>query len=266
MCPSQAMVQRMADDRRTSMGLGGPHQELSDDDGEQVRDDELLGSAEAESQPSPSVRLSAPRISQRMPRLATGAGVASEGDILVNRYRVERVISRSGHEVVLEASHLDLGQRVILRHLSPLASASPEAVARFQRGARKAREMRSEHAERVVDFGRLESGAPYRAVELPRGPSLSEILRVRGALPVSEAVDIVLTACEPVAEAHSTGIIHRSLSTANVFVERRWDGTPLIRVLDFGVSDPLEPDWVNGDELAVPGAGANPDSLRFAAP
>src|SRR4029077_2933762 len=114
---------------------------------------------------------------------------ASEGDVLVGRYRVERVISRTPHEVVLEATHLDLGPRVLLRHLSTLASSSPEAVARFQRGARKAREMRSEHAERVVDFGRLDSGSPYRAVELPRGPSLAEIIRVRGALPIAEAGD-----------------------------------------------------------------------------
>jgi eukaryotic-like serine/threonine-protein kinase len=256
------MAQRTADERRTSMGLGNPP-DLNDEDGEQVHDEELMGPSDTE-HPQPDPRLSSPRISQRLPRLMMGGG-SSEGDILVNRYRVERVLSRSAHEVVIEASHLDLGQRVLLRHLSTLASTSPEAVARFQRGARKAREMRSEHAERVVDFGRLETGAPYRAVELPRGPSLAEILRVRGALPVSEAVDVVLTACEPVAEAHASGVVHRSLSTANIFVERRSDGTPLVRVLDFGVSDPLEPDWANADALA-PGAGATVEALRFASP
>jgi len=245
------------------MGLGNPP-EPRDDDGEQVSDEELLGPSESE-HPRPEPRLSSPRISQRLPRLVMAAGLGSEGDILVNRYRVERVVARTAHEVVLEASHLDLGQRVLLRHLTTLASTSPEAVARFQRGARKAREMRSEHAERVVDFGRLDTGAPYRAVELPRGPSLAEILRVRGALPVAEAVDIVLTACEPVAEAHASGVVHRSLSTANIYVERHSDGAPLVRVLDFGVSDPLEPDWASADELA-PGAGASVEALRFASP
>ncbi len=248
------------------MGLGGSP-DPADEDGEQVRDEELIGPSDTEHpMPDTSVRFSQPRISQRLPRLVQGPGVPNEGEILVGRYRVERVLARTAHEVVLEASHLDLGQRVLLRHLTLVASSSPEAVARFQRGARKAREMRSEHAERVVDFGRLESGAPYRAVELPRGPSLAEILRVRGALPIAEAVDIVLTACEPVAEAHASGVVHRSLSTANIFVERRSDGSPLVRVLDFGVSDPLEPDWAMGDDLAVPGAGTSVDALRFASP
>jgi serine/threonine-protein kinase len=260
------MVQRMPDDRRTSMGLGGSS-DPTDDDGEQVRDDELIGPSETEHpQPETSVRFAPPRISQRLPRLVQGPGVPNEGDVLVQRYRVERVVARTAHEIVLEASHLELGQRVLLRHLTTIASSSPEAVARFQRGARKAREMRSEHAERVLDFGRLETGAPYRAVELPHGPSLAEILRVRGALPVAEAVDIVLTACEPVAEAHAAGVVHRSLSTSNIFVERRSDGTPLVRVLDFGVSDPLEPDWVSGDELSVPGQGTTVEALRFASP
>ena len=256
----------MTNERPPVANVGGPH-DFADDDGEEVTDEELMGTEEPSSHNTDvPQRFSVPRISQRMPRVSVGGGVANEGDILVGRYRVERVLARTQHEVVLEASHLDLGQRVLLRHLSPLASTSPEAVARFQRGAKKAREMRSEHAERVVDFGRLDSGAPYRAVELPRGPSLAEVMRVRGALPVSEAVDIIVSACEPVAEAHASGVIHRSLSTSNIFIERRPDGAPLVRVLDFGVSDPLEPDWINGDELAVPGAGASVEALRFASP
>ena len=238
-----------------------------DDEGEQVHEHELIGPSETEHPaPDPRPRYSAPRISQRLPRLMQGSDIPNEGDVLVGRYRVERVLGRTPQEVVLEASHLELAQRVLLRHLTAVASTSPEAVARFQRGARKAREMRSEHAERVLDSGRLEAGEPYRAVELPRGPSLAEILRVRGALPVAEAVDIVLTACEPVAEAHAAGIVHRSLGTSNIFVERRSDGMPLVRVLDFGVSDPLEPDWTAGDGLGVPGAGMSVETLRFASP
>src|SRR3954465_13346075 len=144
------MVQRMPDERRTAVGLGESPRDPTDDDGEQVHDDELIGTSETKHpQPDPRVRYSAPRISQRLPRLVQGPGIPNEGDVLAGRYRVERVLARTAHEVVLEASHLELAQRVLFRHLTPAASTSPEAVARFQRGARKAREMRSEHAERV---------------------------------------------------------------------------------------------------------------------
>jgi eukaryotic-like serine/threonine-protein kinase len=248
------MVYRMPQDD----GLG-----QNADDGDVVGDDELLTS-QPDASPRFESRTSFPRLSQRV-RRSLGPGLDT-ANVLVGRYQVERVVARTAHEVIVQAIHLELAQRVLVRYLTPEASASPEAVARFQRGARKAREMRSEHAERVVDFGRMESGSPYRAAELPNGPSLAEILRVRGPLPIAEAVDIVLTACEPVAEAHASGVVHRSLSTSNIFVERRPDGSPLVRVLDFGVSDALEPEWATGEDYTRSGAVMMTESLPYAAP
>jgi serine/threonine-protein kinase len=196
--------------------------------------------------------------------------MARAGDVLAGKYLVEQVAGRSGPEMVLVARHLELEQRVRIRYLLPDPSLSPDAIARFQRGARKARDMRSEHAERIIDFGRLESGSPYRVSELPGGPSLEEIIRVRGPLEIHEAVDVLLSACEPVAEAHASGVVHRSLCTASIFVERRADGTQFVKVLDFGVSDPLKPDPSRGDFTNVatvmstdgPFAYASPEQIR----
>jgi eukaryotic-like serine/threonine-protein kinase len=246
------------DDR---VGAGGYNPE----DGEVVADDELLSGGDATAHFRPSPRPSqAARASQRVPR--SFSAETSEGETLAGRYVVERVVASSTYEVVVHAQHLELGQRVVLRFLTAAAAASPDAIVRFQRGARKAREMRSEHGERVIDFGRLPNGCPYRASELPNGPSLAEIVRVRGALPVVEAADIVLMACEPVAEAHASGIIHRSLSPSNIYLERRPDGSTLVRVIDFGVTDPLEPDWAISDEVPVAAARSNSESLPYASP
>src|SRR5262249_32948003 len=57
-----------------------------------------------------------------------------------------------------------------------------------------------------------------------------------GALPVATAVDYVLQACVAIAEAHGQGIVHRDLKPANLFLTRRLDGSPLIKVLDFGIA------------------------------
>jgi len=52
----------------------------------------------------------------------------------------------------------------------------------------------------------------------------------------TKAVDYVLQACEAIAEAHALGMVHRDLKPSNLFLTRRADGSPLVKVLDFGIS------------------------------
>jgi serine/threonine-protein kinase len=158
------------------------------------------------------------------------------GDILAGRYRVERVIGAGGMGVVVAARHLQLDDLVALKFLLPIALENDEAKKRFAREARAAVKIKSEHVARVSDVGTLENDSPYMVMEYLEGSDLAAVLRTRGALPVDEAVDFVLQACEAIAEAHSMGIIHRDLKPANLFVVRRPDGAASIKVLDFGIS------------------------------
>jgi serine/threonine protein kinase len=148
--------------------------------------------------------------------------------------------------------------------LLPEASVNPDAVTRFRRGARRSLEHRSEHTEHLIDFGRLSSGSPYKIVELPRGPSLHEVLRIRGELPLSEAADIAVTICEALAEMHASRRVFRNLSPANVYLERRQDGTSFARLVSSGGPD--DPSPLRGDELTIFGTPAGVESLSYAAP
>jgi serine/threonine-protein kinase len=159
-----------------------------------------------------------------------------EGDVLVEKYRVERVLGQGGMGVVVAALHLQLEQHVALKFLLPGAAAVPEAVARFLREARAAARIQSDHVVRVTDVGTLDSGAPYMVMELLHGMDLSQVVRTTGPIAVTQAVDYMLQACEGVAEAHKFGIVHRDLKPSNLFLTRKSDGSPLIKVLDFGIS------------------------------
>jgi eukaryotic-like serine/threonine-protein kinase len=170
-----------------------------------------------------------------------------EGDVLAGKFRIERVLGIGGMGMVVSAMHLQLDERVAIKFLLPEALMNAEAVARFGREARAAVKIKSEHVARVTDVGALETGAPYMVMELLRGQDLSQVLRDNGALPISVAVQYLLQACEALAEAHAVGIVHRDLKPANLFLTARADGSPCIKVLDFGISKVTNPSGSGAD-------------------
>jgi eukaryotic-like serine/threonine-protein kinase len=163
------------------------------------------------------------------------------GDLLAGKYRVEKVLGVGGMGVVVMATHLELDERVALKFLLPEAVESPEAAARFVREARAAVKIKSEHVARVIDVGRLENGAPYMVMEFLNGTDLGEVVQ-QGQLPVEDAVDYLIQACDAMVEAHAAGIVHRDLKPSNLFLSRRNDGSALVKVLDFGISKVAVPD------------------------
>ena len=168
-------------------------------------------------------------------KLEVAAGVR-EGDILTGKYRVERVLGVGGMGVVVAAHHIQLDERVAIKFLRPEALGNAETVARFAREARAAVKIKSEHVARVIDVGTLETGAPYIVMEYLDGGDLGAWLEQRGALPVEQAVEFILHACEAIAVAHGLGIVHRDLKPSNLFCIRQPDGLLSIKVLDFGIS------------------------------
>jgi eukaryotic-like serine/threonine-protein kinase len=163
-------------------------------------------------------------------------GPTSPGSVLAGKYRVERILGQGGMGVVVEAKHIALDERVALKFLLPEYAKHPEAATRFLREARAAVKIKSEHVARVSDVGTLETGAPYMVMEFLEGHDLSKLLELQGVLSVLDAVDYVIQGAEAITEAHSYGIVHRDLKPANLFLSKRPDGTPIVKVLDFGIS------------------------------
>ena len=159
-----------------------------------------------------------------------------EGDVLAEKYCVERVLGSGGMGIVVAARHLRLDERVAIKFLHPDALTNAEAVARFEREARAAAKIKSEHVARVSDVGTLDNGCPYMIMEYLEGEDLADWVQQRGPLAVDQAVEFLLQICEAMAEAHGLGIVHRDLKPANLFCIRRADGQLSIKVLDFGIS------------------------------
>lgn len=162
------------------------------------------------------------------------------GEVVDGKFRVEALVGRGGMASVVAAHHLELDRPVALKFLDEAEAARPEAVRRFLAEGRAAARLESVHIAKVLDVGTWRNARgqilPYLVMELLDGCDLDAVLANRGRLPVVEAVEYVLQACEAVAEAHAVGIVHRDLKPGNLFLTRKRDGSPVIKLLDFGIS------------------------------
>ena len=172
-----------------------------------------------------------------------------EGAILSDKYLIGPVLGAGAMGIVVAARHLLLNEDVAIKFLVAGRWDQADAVQRFVREAQAAIRIQSEHVVRVHDVAVLESGAPYIVMEHLKGRDLAKRLRAEGPLPVEQAVDLLLQACEAISESHRIGIVHRDLKPANLFVLEREGAPASIKVLDFGISKStrLVPRTVDGD-------------------
>ncbi len=159
------------------------------------------------------------------------------GQVLGGKYRVERIIGSGGMGIVVSARHVTMNHRVAIKILNLDEDADREdAIARFQREARAAARIESDHVVRVTDVAALDDGTPYMVMDYLEGEDLRRVIVDRDQLPVAEAVGYILEACEGLSEAHAAGVVHRDLKPSNLFLARKANGTKLVKVLDFGIS------------------------------
>jgi serine/threonine protein kinase/TPR repeat protein len=186
------------------------------------------------SQP-PSTPPCAPPSQSRQSRPVPPSKSPELGDVILDKYELTRIIGEGGMGTVFAARHRGFDQLVALKFLKPTLLDNLEVVERFTREARAARRIQSDHVARVDDVDSA-GGVPFIVMEYLTGSDLARILADRGQLPITESADLLMQACEAIAEAHTLGIVHRDLKPANLFVTRARDGLPFVKVLDFGIS------------------------------
>ena len=173
------------------------------------------------------------------------------GEVVGERYVIERVLGVGGVGIVLAAKHKELDETVAIKFLRPEVQNKPEIVRRFAREARAAVRIKSEHAARVFDVGVMPGRGPYLVMEYLEGKDLADVLVETGALSIRRAVELTLQACEALAVAHSNEIIHRDVKPENLFLARRADGTEILKVLDFGISKVALTGSVFGGDISL---------------
>lgn len=163
--------------------------------------------------------------------------VLAEGSVFADRYRIIRRIAHGGMGAVYEVVHIETNKRRALKVMLANMLTTKGMHERFQQEARVTSGIESEFIVEVMDAGiDAATQTPFLVMELLRGEDLSRKL-ARG---VRFSADEVLTILKQVAIAldktHKASIVHRDLKPENLFLTERDDGSPRIKILDFGVA------------------------------
>ena len=165
------------------------------------------------------------------------------GQVLDEKYRLERLLGRGGMGAVYLATHLGTDRYVALKLIAPQYMRNQEFVERFKREARAAGRLRHPNVVDVTDFGFSGEGknrVAYLVMEYLDGCTLSDVLAEENRLPLYWVVDILEQVCGAVHEAHQQGIVHRDLKPDNIWLEPNGLGGYRVKVLDFGIAKMAE--------------------------
>ena len=174
----------------------------------------------------------------------SSASSLEPGHVVAGRYRIESRLGEGGMGAVYLVRHVHTDESLALKVLHAHVLRDESAVQRFRREARAPARIANEHVARVTDADTAADldGAPFYVMELLRGRDLERVLGDDGPLPPALVVEYLHQASRALDKAHAMGIVHRDLKPENLFLTERDDGSPCIKLLDFGIARLWEAD------------------------
>ena len=158
------------------------------------------------------------------------------GQVVVGKYRLLEVLGEGGMGIVYLAEHEQIEKSVALKVLRREYSGKPELVQRFKQEAISASRIKHPNVLDVFDFGQLENGCFFLAMEYLQGHDLAAELASNTTVEPIRAVRLALQMCRALGAAHARGVVHRDMKPENVFLHTTGDGDEIVKIVDFGIA------------------------------
>jgi serine/threonine protein kinase/tetratricopeptide (TPR) repeat protein len=173
---------------------------------------------------------------------SAGKQALHDGDVLLRRFRIVRLLGSGGMGEVYEAIDDQLG-RIALKTISPGVAEHPGQLLRFKKEVQLARKVSSPHVCRIHELHLTESGSEgspgtFLTMEFLDGITLTDKIRESGPMPWREARKVALELCAALQSIHGAEIVHRDLKGRNIMLASR-NGVTCTVLMDFGIARQL---------------------------
>ena len=155
----------------------------------------------------------------------------TKGQKINDRYEIIKTIGEGGMANVYLAEDTILERKVAIKVLRGDLSNDEKFIRRFKREALSVSNLSHPNIVEVYDVGE-EDGNYYIVMEYIEGKTLKQLLQKRGALTLTEVIDIMSQLTDGLAHAHEAYIIHRDIKPQNIMIE----DNGRIKITDFGIA------------------------------
>ena len=155
----------------------------------------------------------------------------TKGQKINDRYEIIQSIGEGGMANVYLAKDAILDRYVAIKILRGDLAGDEKFVRRFQREALAASSLSHPNIVEMYDVGE-DNGTYYIVMEYIQGKTLKQLIKKRGALTLSECIDIMTQLTDGVDHAHASYIIHRDLKPQNIMIQDNGE----IKITDFGIA------------------------------
>ena len=156
----------------------------------------------------------------------------------IGAYRLVAPLGEGGMGTVWMAEQTQPVKRLVALKLVKAGMDSKQVIARFEAERQALALMDHPNIARVLDAGTEGGGRPYFVMDLVEGVPITTYCDEHRLTP-RERLALFIPVCQALQHAHQKGIIHRDIKPTNVLVALP-DGTPVPKVIDFGVAKATE--------------------------
>jgi predicted Ser/Thr protein kinase len=158
------------------------------------------------------------------------------GRDVIGQYRIEKKLGCGGMGAVYLAQQTSVSRPAVIKVLRSQLGGSSEGTARFAVEAKAASSLNHPNIVTIYNYGEMEDGTLFLAMEYLAGETLAQCIERCGRLPADRAVHIAAQIASALGEAHAHGVVHRDLKPSNVMLVERAGEVDVVKVLDFGIA------------------------------